>query len=31
MDLADAAGGDTEKGVVVFPSGCYGRVIGEGK
>lgn len=31
MVWAEAAGGDTEKGGVVFPSGCYGRAIGEGK
>lgn len=27
MGWAEAAGGDTEKGVVVFPTGCYGRVL----
>lgn len=31
MGWAEAAGGDTEKGGVVFPSGCYGRAIGEEK
>lgn len=31
MGWAVAAGRDTEEGGVVFPSGCYGRAIGEGE
>lgn len=27
MGWAEAARGDAEKGVVVFPSGCHGRVL----